>query len=65
MQCAGIILLEIIVIAVNIVYKLITLACSLTMEVMGNYQVTIYVDDNVVYAIEKEIISNCKCNKEI
>ena len=41
MHCTGVILVEIIVILqLDVVYNIITLACLLTMEVMGNNQVT-------------------------
>ena len=40
MHCTGVILVEIIVLQLNIVYKLIALACLLAMEVMDNNQVT-------------------------
>ena len=45
MHCTGVILLEIIVIAAvgYCIYKLITLACLLTMGIMGNNQVTAWI----------------------
>ena len=49
MHCTGVILVEIIVILqLDIAYKLIILACLLAMEVMGNNQVTAWM---IMYSV--------------